>query len=240
MPFNPLPILAPIAGAFGSAALQQSYAQKNWDRVNAYNHPKEQIKRLKEAGLPLATMFGGQGGSTSSSIDTPNVDPSLGVAEGLQKGALFAMQKKQMAIMDQELRVKTAEADIKEDERNYQLGRTLDSSDGKNIPDFEPQFGDTNQVQGIRRERAIKEAELSFKGIENELRKINLNNAPEQIRAQIDHILQGIKIQGQQILRDENYSKMLDRVSGMIFDGPSGFKGLTAFIKAWFYKTMLR
>lgn len=232
--------LAPIAGSFGSAAVQQKYARKNWDAVNAYNHPKEQIKRLKEAGLPLATMFGGMGGSTSLSIDTPNVDPNLGVAEGLQKGMMLSMQKKQMALMDQELRTKTAQADIAEAERDFQLSKTIDSSEGESIKDFEPQFGDSNLVQGVRRERGIKENERLTTDIVKQLRQIDLDNAPEHIREQIDHIIMQNTLGDLQIKRDKNYSEMLDQITSDIMKGDQGFQGMVRFIKAWLYKFLLR
>lgn len=169
---NVLAALAPVAGSFGSAALQQRYARRNWDAVNAYNHPKQQVARLKEAGLPLATMFGGQGGSTSSPINTPNVDPTLGVAEGLGKFMQVGQVKRQNKLMDAEIRIKEAEAALKEDELGFQLGTTIDSSDGQVIQDYEPALGDSNQVLGIKRDRAIREAEKISKGIENDLKGI--------------------------------------------------------------------
>lgn len=241
---NPLlPAIAsavPVIGAFGSAALQQHYAQKNWDRVNAYNHPKQQIQRLKEAGLPLATMFGGQGGSTSTPINTPNVDPTLGTAEGMSRGMQLEFQRRQMQLMDQNIRSATYDADIKEKLRDFELETTLDSSDGENRPDFEPQFGDSNLIQGVRRERALKEVQLGTDRVIQALKNIDLTNAPEKIRAEIDHVLQLIDIGELQIKRDKNYFDMLDKVSRDIIQGDTGWEGMKRFIKTWLYKFLLR
>lgn len=237
MPGEELLGALPVVGAIGSAALQQRYALKNWNRQNAYNTPKAQIQRLKEAGLPLATMFGGSGGSSSSPIPTPNVDPTLGAAEGLQKGMMASMQKKQLELLDQELRSKTADADIREMERDFLSYRTIDGTEQK---DFEPQFGDTNFVQGERRKRALQESQLGAQKAITGLKEIELSNAPEQIRAQIDHVLTQIG-QGQlQITRDKEYFELLDQVAEDMKKGGTGWQGILRLIKAWFYKTALK
>ena len=228
----------PVAGAFGSAALQQHYAQKNWKQQNAYNHPKQQIARLKEAGLPLATMFGGQGGSTSSPIPTPNVDPSLGTAQGVNNFQQTMMQRKQLDLMDQELRTKTAAADIAEAERDFQLSRQIDGTIP--IKDFEPQFGDSNMVQGMRRERAAKQADLEIRGIEKGLKQIDLDMSPEKIRSAIDQVLASTALINLNIQKDEAYYGMIDQIAKDMRDGGAGFDGVGRLIRAWFYKIALR
>lgn len=231
----------PVAGAIGSAALQQKYALRNWERQNQYNSPKSQVQRLKEAGLPLATMFGGQGGSTSESIPTPNVDSTLGAAEGIQKGMLFTMQKKQMELLDQQIREKTADADIRGLERDFLSERTIDSSTGKDDrKDFEPQFGDSNFVQGERRKRAMQEAQLQGSRIVNGLKQIELDNAPEQIRAQIDDVLTRIGRGQLEIKRDQEYYNMLDQIAKDMKQGGTGWEGIKRLITAWFYKMAVR
>lgn len=48
-----------------------------WNQQNAYNSPEAQMKRLKEAGLNPALMYGGSsgGGGQASPIKTPDVQP---------------------------------------------------------------------------------------------------------------------------------------------------------------------
>lgn len=113
----PLPILAalgaasiPVAGSLGAAAMQRKWALKDWDRINAYNHPGQQIKRLKEAGLPLASMFSGSGGSTSSDIRQSEVDPSLGTASGVDRYFSTRLQQQQLELMKAQTYKATAEA----------------------------------------------------------------------------------------------------------------------------------
>lgn len=227
-----------VGGALGSQEIQRNLSLKNWNRQNAYNTPSAQIARLREAGLPLATMFGGQGGSTSSPIDRPQVDPTLGVAQGIQAYNQTMMQRKQLQVMDQDLRTKTAEADIKEAERDFLLHRQIDGT--IDIKDFEPQYGDTNLVQGQRRERAIKEAELATKNILKEIEQLNLDNAPDKIRAQIDNIISSTGLANLQITRDANYNKMLDQVMKDLIQGGTGLEGVGRLLQTWFYKTVLR
>lgn len=99
----------PVVGGIAAAALQRSWALKDWHRQNAYNHPSQQIARLKEAGLPLASMFSGSGGSTSSDVRNSEVDPTLGSAQGLQTFMINRLQRKQIELLDQQ--IGKAEAD---------------------------------------------------------------------------------------------------------------------------------
>lgn len=244
-----LSTVLPIGGAFGSAALQQSYALKNWERQNAYNHPKEQIKRLKEAGLPLASMFSGSGGSsTSQSIDTPNVDPNLGTAEGLQRGMQLAFQRKQMELLTQNIRSATYDADMKENLRNFELSTTMDSSGGKNIPDFEPQFGDTNQVQGLRRQRAIQESEKISKGILTDLQGIELKVKEEldklgKLTGETLERVQNIMLHNDElrvrIHNEERRRALVNQVISDLETGGTGWKGLMNLTKAVLFKFLL-
>lgn len=54
-------------------ALQNQYAVENWNRENNYNSPKEQMKRLKEAGLNPDLVYGnGASGLQSGPISSPS------------------------------------------------------------------------------------------------------------------------------------------------------------------------
>lgn len=58
-----------------SAAKQDDYSWAHWNAMNAYNHPAEQMKRLREAGLNPMLVYGSGGvtGNTSSGGSVPNV-----------------------------------------------------------------------------------------------------------------------------------------------------------------------
>lgn len=74
----------PIAAALGAASTilppvmtaitnkqNQRYAVKNWNMQNAYNHPTQQMQRLKEAGLNPNLVYGGGATTTAQPVKTP-------------------------------------------------------------------------------------------------------------------------------------------------------------------------
>lgn len=64
-----------LATAFGS--IWNSFAV---GRANRYNSPRQQLRRLREAGLPLAYMYEGNVGQQSE-VPRLSIDPDLGAAE---------------------------------------------------------------------------------------------------------------------------------------------------------------
>jgi hypothetical protein len=82
----------PIAAALGAASTilppvmtaitnrqNRKYALQDWNRQNAYNHPKQQMQRLQEAGLNPNLVYGGGATTTaqpvrSTEMQVPNVD----------------------------------------------------------------------------------------------------------------------------------------------------------------------
>lgn len=201
-------IAAPLtaAASLGSAALQRRWALKDWQRVNAYNHPSAQVARLREAGLPLASMFSGSGGSTSSDVRSSNVDPSLGVAQGISAYMMNRMQRKQMQLVDEQIREQSAKADISEGERNWniRMGRILPIK-----PDDPASEGgkfhslwQSNQMQTLDLGKREKEANVKSAEVIADLQRATT-------QGQIDHILQTIGLskenqRGQKIINDIN------------------------------------
>lgn len=57
-------------GVSDSIEQQQKFSWKMWNANNAYNHPKEQVKRLEEAGLNPMLVYGNGSvaGNTSSAV----------------------------------------------------------------------------------------------------------------------------------------------------------------------------
>lgn len=80
-----------IGGALGvgESLLSNHLQKKAWERQNAYNHPKEQLKRLKEAGINPNLMYaGGNSGATSiAAQQQPTTD-----FKGSTSNALLASQ----------------------------------------------------------------------------------------------------------------------------------------------------
>lgn len=220
-----------VGGALGSGAIKRGQALRDWDRVNAYNHPKEQIKRLREAGLPLATMFGGQGGSTAGAVPDSELDPTLGVAEGIQNFQMVRMQKKQMELMDAQiyaekgkgarewveaLRAKTQADKEMNEVYGFQLVpegmENIDSESNIYMPG-------TNQVQALTRQRDIQKAEVKGAELANDILGIKKDLTEEQMRAEIDRILIDIKMK-------QGYAELRDKVINDMKVGGTGLEGL--------------
>lgn len=213
----------PVLGALGSAALQQKYAVKNWERTNAYNHPREQVKRLREAGLPLASMFTGSGGSQSQSLNTPNIDPTLGSAKGLDNYFTNRMQKKQLELMDQELRIRSADADLKEIGRDWARADYVKEDPNQTLGAIPY----SNQVMGLVTEQKAKIAESKASEITADL-------IEAKTQADIDHVLQTIKL-GVQAHEYNEVKQWVDKwIKGEIQEGK-----MNAF-KALLYKFFLK
>lgn len=110
MPFDPTFLGGPltVGASLGAAAIQRNWALKDWHRQNEYNLPINQVKRNRDAGLPLAAMFS-QGGSTSTDVRSSEVDPTLGVAQGIQQYQQNRLLRKQLQMLDEEIGIKEAE-----------------------------------------------------------------------------------------------------------------------------------
>lgn len=135
IPWNTiLPSLIPVAGSLISNRIQNQQAWKRWRATNRYNSPAEQIKRLKEAGLSSA-MFYSRGQTQPAAVqpDQSRLDPSLGTAEGIQRGQqvrAMNIQEKLANAQLQEIRTRTEgrhiENTIKQKEANrYDQDRDL-------------------------------------------------------------------------------------------------------------------
>lgn len=86
---------------------QESYDKQrrdnltDWQTQNAYNHPSEQMKRMKEAGLNPAMMYGGGQGVTtaqqpkSATQDSPQVNPTTVDLGGIVGQFVQTMQMQQ-------------------------------------------------------------------------------------------------------------------------------------------------
>lgn len=206
---------SPIIGSIGSAALQRKWALQDWNRVNAYNHPKEQVKRNSEAGLPLAAMFS-QGGSTSSAPSQTSVDPTLGTAQGLEKFFTNRMQRKQVELIDQQIREQGAKADIIEGERNWLVKSgtilPISTDDPASEGGKFNSMWKSNQFKSLDINQRQKEAQAKSAEIVAELQRATT-------QGQINHILQTIGLskenqRGQKIANDIN-----DILTSKIGDG---------------------
>lgn len=100
----------PIFGAQASAQIQRKWALRDLKNQNFYNSPAEQLRRLKEAGLPAAAFFSGGVSSQSDQPRSSGVDPTLGVSQGVSSYLNSRMNSAQLRLMDAQTRKADAEA----------------------------------------------------------------------------------------------------------------------------------
>lgn len=235
--------LAPIGGAIGSAALQRSWALKDWERVNEYNSPKNQVARAREAGLPLASMFSGSGGSTSSAPNATNVDPTLGTAQGLQASALNRMQRKQLQLMDEQIGKAEADKIVAQVAANKALDE--DKFYHSNKGSYDPVTGLTTIVEGNRRQDSLalsmqqQQAETETKDIALGLKRIEYKVQQElegdgtlsaTTRQQLENLITHNIIVQKNIEGLENQLKFARAIIADIENSPSGMTGWKAII----------
>lgn len=235
------PLLGSIVGSLGSAAISRRWAIKDLKAQNEYNSPRAQVKRLKQAGLPLATMFGGQGGSTSDQPRSSEIDPSLGAARGMENYFQNRMQKAQLQLIDQQLREATAGADLKEGERDWYLNQKEKDQGWTVLED--------NQERMLRnkRDRESSEAfiagfESTMKGIESSVKEA-LNTQGKLYDSQIadlDLKLTQIAKNNQDILNMSEFIKMKDRVLKDIGKGGTGWQGISRLIRLVIAKSAMK
>lgn len=99
------------SGLFGwiSARKGRKYNERMWHQANAYNHPVEQMKRLKEAGLNPNLIYGSSaGGATGMAPPVPKhervtpdirIGADLGLADIMVKKAQTDNLKKQSGLI---------------------------------------------------------------------------------------------------------------------------------------------
>lgn len=101
-----------------SARQQDAYSWNHWNAMNAYNHPKEQMKRLREAGLNPLLVYGNGSvtGNTASGGTVPNVatpESSMDFGGSMLNGIMAY----------QDLAAKDTQMQLNDAQRDYTLAR---------------------------------------------------------------------------------------------------------------------
>lgn len=182
----PLPLLAAamlpaaISGAAGiagqgiSAITQAITNKKNYKRAqsmrdydNAYNHPKEQMKRLKEAGLNPAMMYGGSQSVQASSGTAPQAQ-----APQFDLGGIVGNMMQAMQMQAQTANLKEVNENLKLQGQATKLENVLRDAkileyDRKNK--MQQSFLDTT-LEGLKYKNQLTQADIAYRLDENERR----------------------------------------------------------------------
>lgn len=199
----------PVVGAGISAALERSWAKKDLADQRAYNSPANQLRLLDEAGLPAAAYFSSGVGAQSDQPRATNVDPTLGTAEGVNNYFQNRFQRQQIALLDQEVRSKKAQADVDTliAKHATKASSTVDTTGAPvSIAEEREQYKDQSMkdaqmIKGIelevmemvRNERAITGMDLATKQVEKlaadiAMQKLNIENADAIRKFQRDFV----------------------------------------------------
>lgn len=181
------------------------------NRQNEYNSPLEQVKRLREAGLPMAAMTGAGAGNQSQA----QTETGSGISEGINTYIQTSLQRKQMDLIEAQIRVQDAQ------EKALQAGtektwvealrektasdKELDSVYNYDLIEgtgnVQPE-GTTNQIGNIVREQNLRTAqqylsENQSKAIQLEMDIKKQRNPIEvqEIRTRIDKMLTDMGVQ---------------------------------------------
>lgn len=210
----------PVLGSLISGFIQRDWAKRDRE----YNSPKNQVARLREAGLPLASMFsGGAGGQTQTRGS--ELDPSLGTAQGLDKYFTNRMTRKQLQLMDEQIGKAEADKVIAQVAAN----KALDEDRFYRQPKFDK---DGYLVEGSRREDSLG-MQMRQQEAATRTSEILAKFQEAKSQAELDHIKQTIKLGVQQY----QYNEIIKLVDKWIV-GKLSQKGLTA-LEAMLYKAFL-
>ena len=163
-------------------------ALEDWNRQNAYNHPKQQMQRLKEAGLNPNLVYGGGATTTaqpvrSTDMQVPNIDLQK-IPEGI--GAYQSVKNQQLEYSRIQKAMELQDAQKKNIEANTLS--TLAGTDLKNL-DFTTksimnQFLPEVQEANLAKTKASTKVMIS----DNEMRQLMFPNQIQKVLAEIGNI----------------------------------------------------
>lgn len=191
----------PLAAALGAAstilppvmtsitnAQNRKYALKDWNRQNAYNHPTQQMQRLKEAGLNPNLVYGNGATTTAQPVKTPEMQvPNVDVQKIPESmGAYQSVKNQQLEYS----RIQQAMELQKAQKENIQANtlNTLAGTDLKNL-DITTK-GILNQfLPDVQQANLTKtRTSTSIASSDSEMRKLMFPNQIQKVLAELGNI----------------------------------------------------
>lgn len=146
--------------------MQQKFDRGMFDYSNAYNTPLNQMKRLKQAGLNPALMYGqGTTGNTNTSMPTADTIPTtFSGAEIAQSAAAGA----QMSVMNSQVQLNKANA----------IAKGIDSSVNAG------QYGIAKQLSQFQMQNLAKDIEVKNQNISESIARVKNVSEDTKLKAQ--------------------------------------------------------
>ena len=232
----PAVVSATGSGIFGSLHAKKSHKRniEAWHLANAYNHPKEQMKRLREAGINPHLAYGGKGPS--------NVSAGQPAAHKAPSSPDFKMDSPLAGILvRQNIRNVSADTQKKNMDALAQMANIVNTqarTKHTNAQRTALEQTYLHQIDAIKSQTALNRVKHDMEWIEYGVKSQTQRDAIEQIRVRVE--LDKAR-HGGQLLQNEfkQYSNNLAqigiypsdpiywRVLGQKFGGESGFTNLT-------------
>ena len=187
--------------------MNRKNALEDWNRQNAYNHPTQQMQRLKEAGLNPNLVYGSGATTTAQPIKSPdaqvpNIDPqkipeSIGAYQGI-KNQQLEYSRIQKAMELQDAQKKNIEANTLSTLTGIDL-KQLDINSKQILNQFLPEVQQANLAKTkTSTQIAVSQNEMEKLMFPNKVDKVlaeiaNMKARTVMIPAQKAQILQNIK-----------------------------------------------
>lgn len=109
-----IPLLAAgltAAGSIGGSALSRGGSRRAIDRQNEYNEPKNQVQRLREAGLPYAALTNSISGNQSQTQSYTESGVGEAMGGGIDKFIQTTQHRKAIDAIDAQINATNAQTD---------------------------------------------------------------------------------------------------------------------------------
>jgi len=169
----------------------REWALEDWHRQNAYNHPAQNMERLRQAGLNPNLVYGKGADMAAAVIKGTEAKPTPNLmapadTKGLSNGI---MMNQQLQLNDAQIAVQNAQAlSIAQDARRKKIDNDL--FEDANVPG--QQMGNIYAY-----DKQLKSIEIDLKATEAEIQK-ELKEKGNQVNKAVEE-LANLKLQGEQL-----------------------------------------
>lgn len=182
-----IPTFGSIVGSIG----QSLFNRGDINKQNRYNSPINQVRRLREAGLPMASLTAGNSGNQSA---LPNNEGFAHAGKSIGEFISTSMQLAELDKLKADIRTANSEADLNEARRDFLLSGKGEDRAG------------TNLTQSLRTQQSIEQADLKGKHLANKILDIDSRYHEgfkviemQKTRTEIANLIQQYNLAGENI-----------------------------------------